>query len=231
MTIQSSGAISMGDIRSEYHLEGNSIDIDRLADIAGVANNIGAFYGKSYLNRFGDDTTSININSAGEMTNAAGSNFATVRICIGINGSASASPSAGWIWSKCNGTRGGCIYIYNNNIEIMTARNDYAACTVRFAIPSTWTNDVIREIVWGYNRRINQYIRVDGVYEVNMLSDSYAYLNDQAFSGTYGFHHFLELPSASEPDNIAFDVPSGAQVAPSNIVAKRCDVWRTSYYA
>ena len=78
MTIQSSGAISMDDIRSEYHLVGNSIDIDRIADIAGVANNIGAFYGKSYLNKFGDSNPTMSGTSAGTLTNASGANIATM---------------------------------------------------------------------------------------------------------------------------------------------------------
>tara|TARA_B110000503_G_scaffold15769_1_gene22263 strand:+ start:118 stop:807 length:690 start_codon:yes stop_codon:yes gene_type:complete len=229
MTIQSSGAISMDDIRSEYHLVGNSIDIDRIADIAGVANNIGAFYGKSYLNKFGDSNPTMSGTSAGTLTNASGANIATVRICIGINGSDSASPSVGWIWSKCNGIRGGNIYIYNNNLEITVGRNDYTTTTLRYAIPSDWTNDVIREIVWGYNRRINQYLRVDGVVEVNMANDSaLAYLNEIAIAGTAGLHQFLVLPDSN---NIGVNIPSGAHVAPSNIVAKRCDVWRNLYYA
>ena len=157
MALQASGAISMNDIRNEYHLVGNSVDIGRLADIAGVADNIGAFYGKNYLDRFGNANPNDSATSAGTMTNAGRSFDVTVRICIGINGSASANPSVGWIWSKSNGSRGGNIYIYNNNLEVHVGNNDYPNTTLRYAIPSTWTNDVIREIVWGYDRRNTTY--------------------------------------------------------------------------
>ena len=215
MTIQSSGAISMDDIRSEYHLVGNSIDIDRLADIAGVANNIGAFYGKSYLNRFGDNNPNFSATSGGTMTNGSRNYDVTVRICIGINGSASASPSVGWIWSKSNGWQGGNIYIYNNNLYVSVGSD---TDTLSYAIPSSWTNDVIREIVWGFDRGNTQYLRVDGVTRATRDNSSRV-----GFVGTAGLHQFLVLPNSGDIGN---QVPSGAQVAPSNIVAKRCDVWR-----
>ena len=163
MALPSSGAISMDDIRNEYHLVGNDVSIDRLADIADVGNNIGAFYGKNYLNRFGNDNPTMSATSAGEMTNSSSANNATARICIGINGSGSASPSVGWIWSKSNGSNGGNIYIYNNNLEVHVGRNIYPNTTLRYAIPSDWTNDVIREIVWSHDYQDTQYLRVDGV--------------------------------------------------------------------
>lgn len=218
MTIQSSGAISMDDIRSEYHLVGNSIDIDRLADIAGVANNIGAFYGKSYLNKFGDNNPNFSATSGGTMTNGSRTDDVTVRICIGINGSASGSPSVGWIWSKSNGVNGGNIYIYNNNLYVSVGSD---TDTLSYAIPSSWTNDVIREIVWSFDRGNTQYLRVDGVTRATHDNSS-----RRGFVGTAGLHHFLSLPNSGDIGN---EVPSGAQVAPSNIVAKRCDVWRAYY--
>ena len=218
MPLQSSGAISMDDIRSEYHLVGNSIDIDRLADIAGVANNIGAFYGKSYLNKFGDNNPDYSATSGGTMTNASRSYDVTVRICIGINGSASGSPSVGWIWSKSNGANGGNIYIYNNNLYVSVGSD---TDTLSYAIPSSWTNDVIREIVWSFERGNTQYLRVDGVTRATRDLSSRV-----GFVGTAGLHQFLVLPNSGDIGNV---VPSGAQVAPSNIVAKRCDVWRAYY--
>ena len=220
MTIQSSGEISMDDIRSEYHLVGNSIDIDRLADIAGVANNIGAFYGKSYLNKFGDWSPDYSATSGGRMNNAGRTNDVTVRICIGINGSASGSPSVGWIWSKSSGGNGGNIYIYNNNLYVIVGSD---IDTLSYAIPSSWTNDVIREIVWSFDRNNTQYLRVDGVTRATRDFSSKI-----GFVGTASLHHFLDLPNSGD---IGGSVPSGAQVAPSNIVAKRCDVWRRFYYS
>jgi hypothetical protein len=229
MSLPSTGAISMDDIRNEYHLVGNDVSIDRLADIADVGNNIGAFYGKNYLNRFGDNTPTFSATSAGEMTNAGGASDVTVRICIGINGSASGSnTSEGWIWSKSNGSRGGNIYIYNNNLEVHVGRNDYPDTTLRYAIPSDWTNDVIREIVWSYERSETQYLRVDGVVRDTMNDGAGTDLGETGFSGSAGVHHFLTLPSSGD---IGREVPSGAQVAPSNIVAKRCDVWGDEYYS
>jgi hypothetical protein len=221
MALQASGAISMNDIRNEYHLVGNSVDIGRLADIAGVADNIGAFYGKNYLDRFGNANPNYSATSAGTMTNAGRSFDVTVRICIGINGSASANPSVGWIWSKSNGENGGNIYIYNNNLEVVVGNDSYSTTKLVYAIPSTWTNDVIREIVWSFDRDNTQYLRVDGV-----LRDTYNGSGKVGFVGTAGLHHFLSLPS---PDDIGTEVPSAARVAPSNIVAKRCDVWTTYY--
>ena len=217
MPLQSSGAISLDNIRNEYHLVGNSIDISKLADIADVADNIGAFYGKNYLNRFGNANPDYSATSGGTMTNASNSSDVTVRICIGINGSNSASPSVGWIWSKSNGANGGNIYIYNNNLEVVETYGKARALS--YAIPSSWTNDVIREIVWGYDRVGTQYLRVDGV-----TRDTYTTSRRVGFVGTAGLHHFLQLPNSGD---IGIGVPSGAQVAPSNIVAKRCDVWRT----
>ena len=228
MTISSSGAISMDDIRNEYHLVGNDVSIDRLADIADVADNIGAFYGKSYLNRFGDNNPDFSATSAGQMTTAGGADDITARICIGINGSGSASPSVGWIWSKSNGSNGGCIYIYDNNLEVHVGRNDYPETTLRYAIPSDWTNDVIREIVWSYEKDESQYLRVDGVVR-DTRDDTYdARLERKGCAGSAGLQQFLTLPNSYD---IGEDVPSGAQVAPSNIVAKRCDVWRNDFYS
>jgi hypothetical protein len=214
----------MNDIRNEYHLVGNDVSIDRLADIADVGNNIGAFYGKNYLNRFGNDTPGYSATSPGTLGNAGGRDNATVRICIGINGSASANPSVGWIWSKCNGSKGGNIYIYDNILEVHVGNNSYPGTALRYAIPSDWTNDVIREIVWGYDREFDQYqyLRVDGV--VRASGDSG--LEREAWGPSTAPHHFLTLPGSGTGNN----VPSGAKVAPSNIVAKRCDVWRDQYY-
>ena len=226
MVLLSSGAISTDDIRNEYHLVGNSIDIDRLADIAGVANNIGAFYGKSYLNRFNNANPNLSATAAGTMTNAGGASDITVRICIGINGSGSASPSVGWIWSKSNGSNGGCIYIYDNNLEVHVGTNDYPETTLRYAIPSDWTNDVIREIVWSHDKDDTHYLRVDGVVRATIDSSGSTDLRRRGFAGTAGLHKFLTLPNSGDIGN---NVPSGARVAPGNIVAKRCDVWRAYY--
>ena len=229
MALTSTGAISMDDIRNEYHLAGTgSVDIGRLADIADVGNNIGAFYGKNYLNKFGDNNPTMSATSGGTMTNAGGANNATVRICIGINGSGSASPSVGWIWSKSNGSNGGCIYIYDNNLEVHVGRNDYPDTTLRYAIPSTWTNDVIREIVWSYKMDDTQYLRVDGVVRATINHTNSTDLRRKGFSGTGGLQKFLTLPNSG---SIGQEVPSGARVAPSNIVAKRCDVWRNAFYS
>jgi len=217
----------MDDIRNEYHLVGNDVSIDRLADIADVGNNIGAFYGKNYLNRFGDANPNYSATSPGYMGNAGGSDDLTVRICIGINGSNSGSnKSVGWIWSKSNGSNGGNIYIYNNNLEVHVGANDYPETTLRYAIPSDWTNDVIREIVWSYEVDQTQYLRVDGVVRATINDSGGTRLRRKPFGGTLGLHHFLTLPTS---DDIGTNVPSGARVFPSNIVAKRCDVWRAYY--
>lgn len=216
MALQASGAISMNDIRNEYHLVGNSVDIGRLADIAGVADNIGAFYGKNYLDRFGNANPNYSATSAGTMTNAGRSFDVTVRICIGINGSASANPSVGWIWSKSNGENGGNIYIYNNTLYVNVGAD---TSVLSYAIPSSWTNDVIREIVWGFDQNNTQYLRVDGVTQSSRNGSSRV-----GFVGTAGLHHFLSLPTS---DDIGTSVATAARVAPSNIVAKRCDVWIT----
>lgn len=221
MSLQSSGAISMDDIRDEYHLVGNDVSIDRLADIADVGNNIGAFYGKNYLNRFGNANPNYSATSAGNMTNATRSFDVTVRICIGINGSASANPSVGWIWSKSNGGNGGNIYIYNNTLEVVVGNDSYSTTKLVYAIPSSWTNDVIREIVWSFDQNNTQYLRVDGV-----TRDTYNGSGKVGFVGTAGLHHFLSLPVSGD---IGASVPTAARVAPSNIVAKRCDVWRAYY--
>ena len=221
MSLQSTGAISMDDIRNEYHLAGTgSISIGRLAALVGVGNNIGAFYGKNYLNRFGDNNPDFSADSGGTMTNDSRRDDVTVRICIGINGSASASPSVGWIWSKSNGGKGGNIYIYNNNLYVSVGSD---GDELSYAIPSSWTNDVIREIVWGFDRNNTQYLRVDGVTRA-----THDFSSQIGFVGTGGLHHFLELPNSGDIGNA---VPSGAQVAPSNIVAKRCDVWRGAFYS
>lgn len=217
MSLQTSGAISMDNIRNEYHLVGNSIDIGRLADIAGVSDNIGAFYGKNYLNRFGNANPSYSATSAGTMTNATRSFDVTVRICIGINGSNSGSnKSVGWIWSKSNGTNGGNIYIYNNTLYVNVGAD---SSVLGYTIPSSWTNDVIREIVWGFDQNNTQYLRVDGVIRSSRNGSSRV-----GFVGTAGLHHFLSLPNSGD---IGTSVASAARVSPSNIVAKRCDVWRT----
>lgn len=217
MSLQTSGAISMDDIRNEYHLVGNFIDIGRLADIAGVSDNIGAFYGKNYLNRFGNGTPNYSATSAGTMTNATRSFNVTVRICIGINGSNSGSnKSVGWIWSKSNGTNGGNIYIYNNTLYVNVGAD---SSVLGYTIPSSWTNDVIREIVWGFDQNNTQYLRVDGVIRSSRNGSSRV-----GFVGTAGLHHFLSLPNSGD---IGTSVASAARVSPSNIVAKRCDVWRT----
>ena len=63
---------------------------------------------------------------------------------------------------------------------------------------------------------------VDGV-----IRSSHDGSGEIGFVGTKGLHHFLTLPNSGD---IGDNVPSGAQVAPSNIVAKRCDVWRNEYY-
>lgn len=218
MALQTSGAISMDNIRNEYHLVGNSIDIGRLADIAGVADNIGAFYGKNYLNRFGNANPNYSATSAGIMTNAGRSFDVTVRICIGINGSASANPSYGWIWSKSNGGNGGNIFIYSNVLFVNVGSD---TSFLSYGIPSSWTNDVIREIVWGFDQNNTQYLRVDGV-----IQDSRNGSSRVGFVGTAGLHHFLSLPNSGD---IGSSVQSAARVAPGNIVAKRCDVWRAYY--
>jgi hypothetical protein len=218
MSLQTSGAISMNDIRNEYHLDGNPIDLGRLADIAGVSDNIGAFYGKNYLNRFGNANPNYSATSAGTMTNAERSFDVTVRICIGINGSSSANPSFGWIWSKSNGSNGGNIFIYNNILYVNVGSD---TSVLGYAIPSSWTNDVIREIVWGFDQNNTQYLRVDGVTRSSRNGSSRV-----GFVGTAGLHHFLSLPNSGD---IGTSVPSAARVAPSNIVAKRCDVWRAYY--
>lgn len=206
----------MDNIRNEYHLVGDSIDIGRLADIAGVSDNIGAFYGKNYLNRFGDANPNYSATSAGTMTNDSRSFDVTVRICIGINGSNQGSnKSVGWIWSKSNGDNGGNIYIYNNVLYVNVGSD---SSVLSYAIPSSWTNNVIREIVWGFDQNNTQYLRVDGVTQSSRNGSSQV-----GFVGTAGLHHFLSLPSS---DDIGTSVASAARVAPSNIVAKRCDVWR-----
>ena len=210
----------MNNIRNEYHLVGDSIDIGRLADIAGVSDNIGAFYGKNYLNRFGDANPSFSATSARIMTNSSRSFDVTVRICIGINGSNQGSnKSVGWIWSKSNGSNGGSIYIYNNVLYVNVGSD---LSVLSYAIPSSWTNNVIREIVWGFDQNNTQYLRVDGVTRSSRNGSSRV-----GFVGTAGLHHFLSLPNSGD---ISSSVPPGARVAPSNIVAKMCDVW-TAYYS
>lgn len=218
MSLQTSGAISMDNIRNEYHLVGNGVSIYRLANIAGVADNIGAFYGKNYLNRFGNANPNYSATSAGTMTNATRSFDVTVRICIGINGSSSANPSVGWIWSKSNGNNGGNIYIYNNVLYVNVGTD---LGVLSYAIPSSWTNDVIREIVWSFDQNNTQYLRVDGVTRSFRNGSTRV-----GFVGTAGLHHFLSLPNSGD---IGTSVSVAARVAPSNIVAKRCDVWRAYY--
>jgi len=218
MSLQTSGAISMNDIRNEYHLDGNPIDLGRLADIAGVSDNIGAFYGKNYLNRFGNANPNYSATSAGTMTNDVRSFDVTVRICIGINGSSSTFPSFGWIWSKSNGSNGGNIFIYNNVLYVYVGSD---TSVLAYGIPSSWTNDVIREIVWGFDQNNTQYLRVDGVTRSSRNGSSRV-----GFVGTAGLHHFLSLPNSGD---IGSTVGAAARVAPQNIVAKRCDVWRAYY--
>jgi hypothetical protein len=208
----------MDNIRNEYHLVGNGVSIYRLANIAGVADNIGAFYGKNYLNRFGNANPNYSATSAGTMTNATRSFDVTVRICIGINGSSSANPSVGWIWSKSNGNNGGNIYIYNNVLYVNVGTD---LGVLSYAIPSSWTNDVIREIVWSFDQNNTQYLRVDGVTRSFRNGSTRV-----GFVGTAGLHHFLSLPNSGD---IGTSVSVAARVAPSNIVVKRCDVWRAYY--
>jgi hypothetical protein len=219
MVLQTSGAISIDDIRTEYSLVGNDVSIGRLADIADVTDNIGAFYGKNYLNRFGNANPNYSATSAGTMTNDVRNFDVTVRICIGINGSNSGSnKSVGWIWSKSNGSNGGNIYIYNNVLYVNVGAD---TSVLSYAIPSSWTNDVIREIVWGFDQNNTQYLRVDGVTQSSRNGSSRV-----GFVGTAGLHHFLSLPTSGD---IGTSVATAARVAPSNIVAKRCDVWRAYY--
>jgi hypothetical protein len=211
----------MDDIRIEYHLVGNHIDIGRLADIAVVADNIGAFYGENYLKKFDYQNPDHSATTPGEMTNDARSlGYVHVRVCIGINGSGSANPSVGWIWSKSNGGNGGNIYIYNNILYVVNGDN--SVDILSYSIPTTWTNDVIREIIWAYDYNFfgtSQYLSVDGVI-VDQDSD----VNRKVpFVGTAGEQHFLNLPPSGD---IGDAVPIAAQVNPSNIVARRCDVWK-----
>ena len=210
----------MDDIRIEYHLVGNHIDIGRLADIAVVADNIGAFYGENYLKKFDYLNPDYSATTPGEMENDVRSTgYVHVRVCIGINGSGSANPSVGWIWSKSNGNNGGNIYIYNNILYVVNGDN--SVYILSYSIPTTWTNDVIREIIWAYdylNR--SQYLSVDGVI---VDQDSDIIDRNIPFVGTAGEQHFLNLPPSS---SIGDAVPSAARVNPSNIVARRCDVWR-----
>lgn len=207
----------MDDIRNEYHMLGNDVSIGRLADIAGVADNIGAFYGKNYLNRFGNANPNFTGTTPGFMPNSARYFDVTVRICIGINGSASSNPSVGWIWSKSNGSNGGNIYIYNNTIYVTVGNN--TTTVLSYPIPSSWTNNETREIVWASNSSVH-YLRVDGVVRGSTSQVQVP------FVGTKGYHHFLSLPNSGD---IGTAVPSAARVNPANIVAGRCDVW-TSYY-
>jgi hypothetical protein len=219
MPLQTSGAISMNNIATEYHMDGNKVDIGRMAVVAGVGNNIGAFYGKSYIDRFG---TSPNISQTtpGEMQNADRRFEVNVRICIGINGSDSGSnASRGWIWSKSNGGNGGNIYIYNNILTVVVGADPSSP---GFTIPSNWTNDVIREIVWVGSRYGSSFLVVDGV----IRDETYSGL--VPFVGALGRQYFLQLPTSS--GNIGNGVPSAARVSPVNIVAKRCDVWLNDYY-
>ena len=211
--------VSLGEMRSRYTLYSGPVDIGRMAAIADVANNLGAFIGKNYLGRFGGNLSDYNATSGGTMTNASRSFDVTVRICIGINGSGSANPSKGWIWSKSNGGNGGNIYIYNNHINVHVGTSN--SSTLTFAIPSSWTNDVIREIVWCYDQGSTSRLAVDGIVRDNASNLSYV-----GFVGTAGLHQFLNLPNSGD---IGSGVPTASRVSPVNIVAKRCDVWRTHY--
>jgi hypothetical protein len=224
--------ISLGDIATEYYLTNASITnvdfaLDRFSDIAKLTgDNMNDFHGKSNLDRFSGITPDYSLTAAGNTGGGTGRPNAVFRFMVGINGSGSASPSVGWIGSKAKSGEGVNVYIYNGNIEVHVGDNDYPDTTLRYPIPSGWTNDIIREITIGYERNETEWLRVDGIVRDTHDDTGGARLDGDGASSTNFI--FGELPGGSQRGG---EVPSAAEVAPSNMVFVRADYWRNQFFA
>ena len=226
--------ISLGDIATEYYLTNGSITnvdfaLDRFSDIAKLTgDNMNDFHGKSNLDRFSGIAPSVSLTAAGNIGLGSGRSDAVYRFMVGINGSGSASPSVGWIGSKSKRGDGVNVYIYDGNIEMHCGGNNYPDTTLRYAIPSDWTNDIIREITIGYEGGNTEWLRVDGIVrDTHDSTGGGGRLDAEGASSTNLF--FGALPGAGVERGD--DVPNAAQVAPSNMVFVRADYWRNQFFA
>ena len=226
--------ISLGDIATEYYLTNGSITnvdfaLDRFSDIAKLTgDNMNDFHGKSNLDRFSGIAPNFSLNAAGNISSQAGRGDDVFRFMVGINGSGSASPSVGWIGSKSKRADGVNVYIYNGNIEMHCGGNNYPDTTLRYAIPSGWTNDIIREITIGYEGGRTEWLRVDGIVrDTHDDTGGGGRLDFDGSSSTNLFFGALPGANAERGD----DVPIAAQVAPSNMVFVRADYWRNQVFA
>ncbi len=230
--------ISLGDIATEYYITNGSITnvdfaLGRFSDIAKVTgDNMNDFHGKSNLDRFPDGvggtmTPTFSLTAAGNIISLSGRADAMYRFMVGINGSGSASPSVGWIGSKSKRSDGVNVYIYNGNIEMHCGGNNYPDTTLRYAIPSDWTNDIIREITIGYEGGNTEWLRVDGIVrDTHDDTGGGGRLDGEGSSSTNLF--FGQLPGTNVERGD--DVPNAAQIAPSNMVFVRADYWRNQFF-
>ena len=226
--------ISLGDIATEYYLTNGSITnvdfaLDRFSDIAKLTgDNMNDFHGKSNLDRFSGIAPSVSLTAAGNIGLGSGRADAVYRFMVGINGSGSASPSVGWIGSKSKRGDGVNVYIYDGNIEMHCGGNNYPDTTLRYAIPSDWTNDIIREITIGYEGGNTEWLRVDGIVrDTHDDTGGGGRLDFDGSSSTNLFFGELPGPNTERGD----DVPIEAQVVPSNMVFVRADYWRNQFFA
>ena len=230
--LPNNGPISFGQIATEYYLTNASLTnvdfaLGRFSDIAKVIGyNMNDFHGKTNLDRFSDDTPDYSLTAAGANSNAGtGRPDAVYRFMVGINGSGSASPSVGWIGGKGKSREGVNVYIYDGNIEMHCGDLNYPDTTLRYAIPSDWANDVIREITIGYAEGNTEWLRVDGIVRDTHDDTSGGGRLDRDGSSSDSFV-FGQLAN-----NVSNGVPYAARVAPSNMVFVRADYWRNLFFA
>lgn len=145
MTIPTTGAVSFGDIASEYGLKQNNLSLRRLSSISGIVNiQVDSFRGKNYWDKVGSSTpTNTFSGTASAGTNISGTQ-AVIRSVLDMD-----DTTSNIIYETGGGGRGVCVYGYTGSVYAQAGAGSVAggSTEVSFPIPADWTDADSREII------------------------------------------------------------------------------------
>ena len=179
MVLSSSGSISFSQIASEWRLNSDGsipLSLSRLSNFKRptYVDNLGKFRGASNRDFIEGVAPNFTHNTAIYQSYTPGkSGSGTIRAMLGINGSNSGkTPTQGYVYEVGAGGRGMVMYITATDSSYSSMGNPWNGTSIfvqcgngqpggsaelRYDIPTTWTDDVLREIVWSCSADPKRY--------------------------------------------------------------------------
>ena len=179
MVLSSTGSISFSQIASEWRLNSDGsipLSLSRLSNVKRptYVDNLGKFRGASNRDFIEGVAPNFTHNTAIYQSYTPGkSGSGTIRAVLGINGfNSGKTPTQGYVYEVGAGGRGMVMYITATDSSYSSMGNPWNGTSIfvqfgngqpggsaelRYDIPTTWTDDVLREIVWSCSADPKRY--------------------------------------------------------------------------